>query len=67
MKRSSIPLGTEVSFTTTTGQTASGRVIDVLIEKRPPSIVLIERPDGGRAFRYENEIAILDVIAANVA
>lgn len=59
MKRSSIPLGTEVQFTTTTGRSATGRVIEVLIEKRPPSIVLIERPDGGRAFRYETEINIL--------
>lgn len=59
MKRSSVPVGTEVSFTTTTGKTARGKVVQTLTEKRQPSILLIERPDGGRAFRFENEITVL--------
>lgn len=53
MKR--ISLGDQVSFQTNTGRTATGTVVDLITERRQPTLVLIERPDGGRAIRLENE------------
>lgn len=54
MKR--ISVGDQVHFQTNTGQTALGIVLDLITERRQPTMVLIERPDGGRSIRLEHEI-----------
>jgi hypothetical protein len=58
MKR--ISVGERVSFTTNTGRTATGTVVDLITERRQPTMVLIERLDGGRAIRLEHEVVSLD-------
>ncbi len=57
MKR--ISLGDQVSFQTNTGRTTTGTVVDLITERRQPTMVLIERLDGGRAIRLENEVQVL--------
>jgi len=58
MKR--ISTGDQVSFTTTTNRTAYGTVVSLITERRQPTMVLIERHDGGRAIRLENEVALVE-------
>lgn len=58
MKR--ISVGERVSFTTNTGRTATGTVVELITERRQPTMVLIERFDGGRAIRLEHEVASLE-------
>jgi hypothetical protein len=55
-------LGDLVQFKTTTGQFAEGFVIHRIVEKRQPTIFLIECADRRRAFRFETE---LELIAAS--
>ena len=55
-------LGDLVRFKTTTGQFAEGFVIHRIVEKRQPTIFLIECADRRRAFRFETE---LELIAAS--
>jgi hypothetical protein len=52
-------LGDLVSFKTTTGQEVEGVVIHRIVEKRQPTILLVESPDRRRAFRFENELTLL--------
>jgi hypothetical protein len=52
-------LGDLVQFKTTTGQLAVGVVIHRIIEKRQPTILLIECEDRRRAFRFETELTLL--------
>jgi hypothetical protein len=52
-------LGDLVQFKTTTGQLAEGVVIHRIIEKRQPTILLIECEDRRRAFRFENELTLI--------
>jgi hypothetical protein len=52
-------LGDLVSFKTTTGQYAEGFVIHRIVEKRQPTIFLIECPDRRRAFRFETELSLI--------
>ena len=59
MKR--ISLGDQVRFTTNTGQSAVGTVVDLITERRQPTMVLIERADGGRAIRLENDVQRLEL------
>ena len=54
MKR--ISIGDLVQFQSTTGQTTHGTVVQVITERRQPTMLLIERFDGGRAIRLENEV-----------
>jgi hypothetical protein len=65
MKR--ISKGERVSFTTNTGRTAAGTVVDLITERRQPTMVLIERLDGGRAIRLEHEVVSLDAEPAAAA
>lgn len=57
MKR--ISLGDQVSFQSNTGRTVLGTVVDLITERRQPTMVLIERLDGGRAIRLEHEVQTL--------
>ncbi len=57
-----INAGDLVSFTTTTNRTAYGTVVGLIVERRQPTMVLIERHDGGRAIRLEHEVAAVDAI-----
>ncbi len=52
-------LGDLVRFKTTTGQFAEGIVIHRIIEKRQPTILLIECADRRRAFRFETELTLI--------
>lgn len=52
-------LGDLVRFKTTTGQFAEGFVIHRIIEKRQPTIFLIECADRRRAFRFETELELI--------
>ncbi len=63
MKR--ISLGDQVRFTTNTGQSTTGTVVDLITERRQPTMVLIERMDGGRAIRLENEVQRLELAEVN--
>jgi hypothetical protein len=58
MKR--ISIGDAVIFKTTTDQPMQGFVVDLIVERRQPTMVLIERLDGGRAIRLENEIELVE-------
>lgn len=62
MKR--ISLGDQVRFTTNTGQTAVGTVVELITERRQPTMVLIERMDSGRAIRLEHEVQRLELVEA---
>lgn len=61
MKR--ISIGDAVSFTNNSGRPVHGFVVDLISERRQPTMVLIERHDGGRAIRLENEVEPLDETA----
>jgi hypothetical protein len=52
-----IPVGETVSFTTNTGQTGHGKVIQRIAERRQPVILLIEQANGWRCFRLEDDVA----------
>lgn len=62
MKR--ISLGDHVRFTSNTGQPATGTVVELITERRQPTMVLIERPDGGRAIRLEQDVQGLELAEA---
>ena len=53
-------LGDLVRFKTTTGKFSEGIVIHRIVEKRQPTIFLIECADRRRAFRFENEITLIE-------
>jgi hypothetical protein len=55
-------LGDLVRFKTTTGQFSEGIVIHRIVEKRQPTIFLIECADRRRAFRFENEITLIEAV-----
>lgn len=63
MKR--ISLGDQVRFTANTGQSMVGTVVDLITERRQPTMVLIERADGGRAIRLENDVQRLELVEAS--
>ncbi|AMV36378.1 hypothetical protein [Planctomyces sp. SH-PL62] len=52
-------LGDLVAFQTTTGRASQGIVIHRIVEKRQPTIFLIECDDHRRAFRFETELSLL--------
>ncbi|APW61310.1 hypothetical protein BSF38_02824 [Paludisphaera borealis] len=52
-------VGDLVSFQLTTGRASEGIVIHKIVEKRQPTIFLIECGDQRRAFRFEAELALL--------
>ncbi len=52
-------LGDIVQFQTTTGQPAEGIVIHRIVEKRQPTILLVECGDRRRAFRFETELTLV--------
>jgi hypothetical protein len=52
-------LGDLVRFKTNTDQYAEGIVIHRIVEKRQPTIFLIECADRRRAFRFETEISLI--------
>ena len=50
-------IGDQVEFRSNTGQRNQGQIVQVLVEKKQPNILLIERPeDRWRAFRLETEV-----------
>lgn len=57
-------LGDLVSFQLVTGQASEGIIIHRIIEKRQPTIYLIESADKRRAFRFENELALVTPVEA---
>ena len=65
MKR--ISIGDLVLFQSTTGQTTRGTVVQLITERRQPTMLLIERLDGGRAIRLENEVQHFDEAPARMA
>ncbi len=52
-------LGDLVQFKTTTGQLSEGLIIHRIVEKRQPTILLIECEDRRRAFRFETEVTLI--------
>jgi hypothetical protein len=60
MKR--ISIGDHVFYTTNSGQSVLGKVVDLITERRQPTMVLIERLDDsrGRAIRLENEVELAE-------
>ncbi len=52
-------LGDLVAFQTTTGRASQGVVIHKIVEKRQPTIFLVECTDRRRAFRFETELTLL--------
>ncbi len=58
MKR--ISVGDVVNFKTTSDKPAQGFVVQLIVERRQPTMLLIERPDGGRAIRLENEVELAE-------
>ncbi len=52
-------LGDVVAFQSTTGRASQGVVIHKIVEKRQPTIFLIECHDQRRAFRFENELTLI--------
>ncbi len=52
-------LGDLVGFQLTTGRASEGVVIHKIVEKRQPTIFLIECGDHRRAFRFENELSLI--------
>ena len=52
-------LGDLVAFQSTTGRASQGVVIHKIVEKRQPTIFLIESSDRRRAFRFENELTLV--------
>lgn len=52
-------LGDLVAFQSTTGRACQGVVIHRIVEKRQPTIFLIECSDQRRAFRFENELTLI--------
>ncbi|WP_165248805.1 hypothetical protein [Paludisphaera soli] len=52
-------LGDLVAFQTTTGRASQGVVIHKIVEKRQPTIFLVECVDRRRAFRFETELTLL--------
>lgn len=60
-------LGDLVRFKTTTGQFAEGFVIHRIVEKRQPTIFLIECADRRRAFRFENELELIAACEADAS
>jgi hypothetical protein len=60
-------IGDAVVFQTNTGREANGTVVDLITERRQPTLVLIEREDGGRAIRLEHEVRLAHEPAAALA
>lgn len=52
-------LGDLVAFQTTAGRASQGIVIHKIMEKRQPTIFLIECEDRRRAFRFETELNLV--------
>jgi hypothetical protein len=52
-------VGDLVGFQLTTGRASEGIVIHRIVEKRQPTIFLIECGDHRRAFRFENELTLI--------
>lgn len=65
MKR--LNVGDQVRFTTTTNRESVGTVVDLITERRQPTMVLIERLDGGRSIRLEHEVHPVDAPAPALA
>jgi hypothetical protein len=56
MRRFSI--GEGVEFISNTGRRTEGQIIRVLVEKKPPNVLLIERTeDRWRVFRLESDVS----------
>jgi hypothetical protein len=47
------------------GQSTTGTVVELITERRQPTMVLIERLDGGRAIRLEQDIQRLELAEAS--
>ncbi|WP_165231616.1 hypothetical protein [Aquisphaera insulae] len=52
-------LGDLVRFKLTTGQFTEGVIVHKIVEKRQPTIFLVEAADRRRAFRFEAELALI--------
>ncbi len=50
-------VGETVAFTLNTGVTATGIVVQRTAERKQPAVLLIERPNGWRCFRLEEEVS----------
>jgi hypothetical protein len=67
MTNARMAIGEAVVFQTNTGREARGTVVDLITERRQPTLVLIEREDGGRAIRLEHEVTLVNEPAAALA
>jgi hypothetical protein len=67
MNAKRISVGDAVQFTTNTGRETQGVVVELITERRQPTMVLIERLDGGRAIRLEHEVQPLEAAPARAA
>jgi hypothetical protein len=52
-------VGDLVRFKLTTGQFADGIIVHRIVEKRQPTIFLVEAADRRRAFRFEAELELI--------
>lgn len=57
-------LGDLVSFQLVTGQASEGTIIHQIVEKRQPTIFLVESADKRRAFRFETELSLVAPVEA---
>ncbi|MDG3007270.1 hypothetical protein [Paludisphaera mucosa] len=60
-------LGDFVAFQLTSGRASRGVVIHKIMEKRQPTIFLIECEDRRRAFRFETELTLLAAVESDEA
>jgi len=67
MTTAGMAIGDRVVFQTNTGREARGTIVDLITERRQPTLVLIEREDGGRAIRLEHEVRLVNEPAAALA
>lgn len=58
MKHAPHSVGDWVVFETNTGQKIAGRIIHVILERKQPHLLLIERPeDGWRVYRLPEDVS----------
>jgi hypothetical protein len=58
-----IEVGEVVSFVMNTGLATTGTVVERIAERQQPVILLLERANGWRCFRFEDEVTA-DAVSA---
>ena len=58
MKRATHAVGDWVVFESNTGEKVRGRILHVILERKQPHLLLIERPeDGWRVYRLPEDVS----------